>query len=197
MWQMSEVFCSSSGQGFHPELPDVLELLGSRPYRVLPLVCSYTGHTSITYAPSELTLTHVTNVRGIICRPPRVHLELSSRVHLEVSSRAFFLSDSSRAIFLIGTWSLLLSTSSLKLRSRSFNIPYIHTSRELHFISLALCDLIVLSSILLDFFDPQLLSCFFERYRLGISQTVISGVLRLSQTSPVHLNFLGVFDMIS
>jgi hypothetical protein len=104
---------------------------------------------------------------------------------------------SSSWYFGIRTWSLLLSTSSLKLMSRSFIIPYIHTPRELHFISLAFCDLIVLNFILLDLFDPHPSSCFFERYRLGVSQTGIPSVLRLSQTSPVHLNFLGVFDLIS
>jgi hypothetical protein len=42
--------------------------------------------------------------------------------------------------FGIGTWSLLLSISSLKLKSCSFINTYIHTSRELHFISLAFYD---------------------------------------------------------
>jgi hypothetical protein len=99
--------------------------------------------------------------------------------------------------FGIRTWNLLLSTSSLKLKSRSFIILYIHTSCELHFISLAFCDLTVLSFILLDLFDPQPLSCFFERYRLGVSQMGIPSVLRLSQISLVLLNFLGMFDLIS
>jgi hypothetical protein len=40
-------------------------------------------------------------------------------------------------------------------------------------------------------------SCFFERYRLGVSQTGIPSVLCLFQTSPVHSNFLGFFDLIS
>jgi hypothetical protein len=35
MRQMSEVSCSLSEQELHFELPDVLELLGSRPSRVL------------------------------------------------------------------------------------------------------------------------------------------------------------------
>jgi predicted membrane protein len=85
--------------------------------------------------------------------------------------------------FEIGTWSLLLSISSLKLKSCSFINTYIHTSRELHFISLAFYDLIILSFILLDLFNPQLSSCFFERYQLGVSQTCIPSV---------HLNFLGI-----
>jgi hypothetical protein len=94
MWQMSGVSCSSSEQGLYPELPDILELSGSSPSRAVFGLCSYTGHTSVAYAPSELTLTHMTNVESILYRPYRVHLELpdifelldsdSSRAHLEI-----------------------------------------------------------------------------------------------------------------
>jgi hypothetical protein len=70
-------------------------------------LCSYIGHTSVTYAPSELTLTHVTNVRSILCRP--------SRVHLKLSSRAIFSSCSSRAIFLSFLFELLFSSYRLEV----------------------------------------------------------------------------------
>jgi hypothetical protein len=40
MRQMSEVSFSSSGQEIHLELLDILELLSSRPSRVLSLACA-------------------------------------------------------------------------------------------------------------------------------------------------------------
>jgi hypothetical protein len=38
---MSEILCSSSGQWFHHELPDIFELLVSSSSRALPLVCAH------------------------------------------------------------------------------------------------------------------------------------------------------------
>jgi hypothetical protein len=105
---MSEVSCSSSGQGLHPELFDVLELLGFLSISSFTFgLCSYTDHTSVTYAPSDLTLTHVTNVRSSLYRP--------SRVHLELSSQAVFSSCSSRSIFSSFLLELLFSSYLLEV----------------------------------------------------------------------------------
>jgi hypothetical protein len=95
--QMSEVSCSLSEQEFHPKLPNVLELLGSRPFQVLPYLYSYTGHTSVTYALSELTLTHMINVISIICRPSRASWH-SRAVRLWLISSSSLGSWYSRAV---------------------------------------------------------------------------------------------------